>query len=260
MSLTDELSKGQMQLLQGTGRIASQVIMRYTISGQAGQTMNDVMQGGKELAQQGQHMAQEGLQQGQQMLAPQHSPVEVSQPAPVPAAPAPTETAPVHPEPLIDQAHVGPESGPGMPSLPELPALPPLPAPVVDHKLATAEVTADVQKFVVDEIPHHDHGGIPAAQLTDGELQQYASELKPHNIEFDYQRETDGGLTMNFTSESSEQLISGFEQTSHSIQPQLELTGEKLGEEAEAMTENLTPDEIAIDAPQQVIEHMRMGL
>lgn len=270
MSLTDELSRGNMQLLQGAGRMAQQVLLRYAMQNDGKQTMQDIMQGGKEISQQ----AEQIFDRGQAMVgrAPGGAPGMPGGAAPA-AATAENGMLPA-------PAAFGGEASPGMPAMPplppaaagaehqapaqDMPPLPPEPAgqqraadeqPPVDHQPAPQDpahetpADAEPQKVVVDDIPNNDVGGVPATQLTSAELDAYRTEFAQYNVQFDYEQGADGSLEMTFASSSTTELAYGLDQTSMTLGHEPQLSGEQLTNEADALAQQVSQNDPALNNP-----------
>lgn len=287
MGLTDELSRGNMQLLQGAGRMAQQVLLRYAMQNDGKQTMQDIMQGGKEISQQ----AEQIFDRGQAMAGRAPGGIPGMPGGGVPAAAA-TENGM-----LPSPAAFGGEASPGMPAMPPLPPaaagaehqapaqdMPPLPpepagqqraadeqppveqspepqdpapenaspAPETPAHNAPAHETpaeAEPQKVVVDDIPNNDVGGVPATQLTSAELDAYRTEFAQYNVQFDYEQGADGSLEMTFASNSTAELAYGLDQTSMTLGHEPQLSSEQLTNEADALAQQVSQNDPAFNNP-----------
>lgn len=215
MSLTDELSRGNMQLIQGTGRMAQHVLLRYSMQNDGKQTMQDIMQGGKEMSQQAGNIFDRGQEAANQA---HHGAAQL------PGGSAPGTTAV--------------EDG-GMPALPALPL----------QAAHQPPPHSEPRKVVVDDIPNHDADGVPATQLTGAELDTYRSEFAQHNVQFDYEQKADGSLEMTFASTSTTQLAYALDQTSMTLGQEPQLSNEQLPNEVDAMAQQVSPNDPALNNP-----------
>ena len=287
MGLTDELSRGNMQLLQGAGRMGQQVLLRYAMQNDGKQTMQDIMQGGKEMSQQ----AEKIFDRGQAMVdrAPGGAPGMPGGAAPA-AATAENGMLPA-PAAFGGEASSGTPAMPPLPPAPagaehqapaqDMPPLPPEPAgqqraadehQPVDQQPAPQDPTpenaspapetpahstpahetpadAEPQKVVVDDIPNNDVGGVPATQLTSAELDAYRTEFAQHNVQFDYEQGADGSLEMTFASSSTAELAYGLDQTSMTLGHEPQLSGEQLTNEVDALAQQVSQNDPALNNP-----------
>lgn len=277
MGLTDELSRGNMQLLQGAGRMGQQVLLRYAMQNDGKQTMQDIMQGGKEMSQQ----AEQIFDRGQAMVdrAPGGTPGMPGGAAP--AAATAENGMPPSPAAFGGEASSGTPAMPPLPPAPagaehqapaqDMPPLPPEPAgqqraadehqpvdqqpapqdPAPENASPAPETPADAepQKVVVDDIPNNDVGGVPATQLTSAELDAYRTEFAQHNVQFDYEQGADGSLEMTFASSSTAELAYGLDQTSMTLGHEPQLSGEQLTNEADALAQQVSQNDPAFNNP-----------
>lgn len=267
--------------------MAQQVLLRYAMQNDGKQTMQDIMQGGKEISQQ----AEQIFDRGQAMVgrAPGGAPGMPGGAAPAAAA---TENGM-----LPSPAASGGEASPGTPAMPplppaaagaehqapaqDMPPLPPEPAgqqraaeeqPPVDqqpvpqdpapenaspapetpaHSAPAHETPAEAepQKVVVDDIPNNDVGGVPATQLTSAELDAYRTEFAQYNVQFDYEQGSDGSLEMTFASSSTTELAYGLDQTSMTLGHEPQLSGEQLTNEADTLAQQISQNDPALNNP-----------